>query len=131
MCTQTLLTLCTQTYIVYTKEHNVYTLREFRANTKQAFDEAQKHGGVEISRGKVRFSLVYLGEEDKYPNRPQDHVLKMGVLVKGALAPGLKTLSQPDEVVDYDLGGSIDIKLCKHGFPPTMCKFAKPAKPCK
>lgn len=25
----------------------------------------------------------------------------------------------------------LNVKLCKHGFDPNFCKFAKPGKPCK
>lgn len=33
--------------------------------------------------------------------------------------------------VEKTMPREYDGKLCKHGHPPTFCKFAKPGKPCK
>lgn len=38
----------------------MYTLREFRANTKQAFDDSAEGHEVVITRGKHKFQLVSL-----------------------------------------------------------------------
>lgn len=39
---------------------------------------------------------------------------------KGIKIPGSNTVLVPEY-----------IKLCKHGYDPKLCKFAKPGKPCK
>lgn len=38
----------------------------------------------------------------------------------------IKTPESAKEVIK-----NYKLVVCKHGFPPDMCKFAKPGKPCK
>lgn len=91
----------------------MYTLREFRANTKQAFDDAASGHEVVISRGNENFQLVAL-VGDPLPGHTQE-----------SKAPPV--IKEPKQVLE-----SVPVeKPCRHGFPAKYCKYAKPGKPCK
>lgn len=79
----------------------VYTLREFRSKTKEAFDKAH-NGSVKIKRGKEIYILMYSSLEGQYPNRPEDEEVVFEV-------PSAWT-------------------FCKHGADPKFCKHAKKGK---
>jgi len=76
----------------------VYTLREFRAKTKEAFDSAENKVVVLVNRNGVVFEL--------------------------SMAGSIKDFSSEDTPRPQ---GS----LCKHGYSPQFCKYAKGEKPCK
>ena len=76
----------------------MYTLREFRAKTKEAFDKA-RDGSVEIKRGKEIYILMFSSLEGKYPNRPKDQAITL----------------LPEREVD----------LCEHFAARGLCKKSK------
>lgn len=94
----------------------VYTLRAFRAKTKEAFDKADEEIDVIIERNNVRYILIH----ESYYNE----LLKSEtpIVASPALKTALKELNKTTPIFD---------NFCKHGADPKFCKFAKPGKPCK
>lgn len=93
-------------YCVHMDE--VYTLREFRAKTKEAFDKADSQTDVIIERKGIRYVLIH---ESYYSEllKPEPAEKK---IVKQA-------------------SGEKAYEGCKHGMNPVFCRHAKNGKACK
>jgi len=104
----------------------MYTLREFRANTKQAFDDADAGHEVVIKRGKQMFQLISLVSnplKSSFESMPGKSAVRQ--------AGGGPTLPEATKAKQNAVSAVGQAKLCKHGFPPAFCKHAKPGKPCR
>lgn len=104
-------------------------VQEFRSNLKKHFDRAVAGDTVQIERGGIVFNLQTSGYV-------ADGRIDNSVVVKETKKVA-RPLTRPPLVEDGDDPTDLEthktpvIKLCKHGKPPTFCKFARPGKPCK
>lgn len=108
----------------------MYTLREFRAKTKLAFDQAEK-GPIYIQRSGKTFQLNVVAESIKLKGQ----VIEAGTSVVidsyvptapagEGTAPGI---SYPDIIKDpKDVKGALrSFEVCEHGAGERMCRVKK------
>jgi PHD/YefM family antitoxin component YafN of YafNO toxin-antitoxin module len=92
----------------------VYTLRDFRAKTKEAFDYTEDDVDIVIERNGKRFVLI---TESFY---------------KELLKPSAEMAAIPEATIENVIKqAQPDFKVCRHGAYPMYCKFAKNGKSCK
>lgn len=95
---------------MYTAYHTyVYTLREFRAKTKEAFDRAASGETVEIDRNGAVYTLLL-----------KEPTIKMQLP---------KIIKEPVDFKPQLVDPAF--KPCRHNADPKFCRHAKPGKPCK
>lgn len=72
-------------------------------------------------------------ELDSMIGSTQAHIEKYGGVPDISKGKPIKTPEQFDSLVQHlkTEGGTLPTRLCKHGYDPKLCKFAKPGKPCK
>lgn len=87
----------------------MYSLRAFRAKTKEAFDKAETGVPVAIERAGVIYWLTLGTSGDA------KQVIQVGVQTPGP------TYVKP----------ALVMKPCVHGADPLFCKHAKLGKPCR
>lgn len=85
----------------------MYTLREFRANTKQAFDDAAQGHEVVIDRSGFTYQLVALAGPP-LPGHAFESIPRKKPELKS------KAIIERNQVIP-----------CKHGADPKFCKHAK------
>lgn len=89
-------------------------------------------------------SNIYIRKdnETKWDNIPDKSAWVNDMIAKSGAKEIFFERTKPSELTDSKMDKVINdlrdkvvkpnnVKPCKHGYPPTTCKFAKPGKPCK
>jgi hypothetical protein len=105
----------------------MYTLREFRANTKKAFDDANSGHEVVIDRSGQLFQLISLinlplggssFESTPKEIKPIKQLSSEFIPVTEVIPVGPVGKGSPGVLIDR-------WEVCKHGADPSFCKHAK------